>query len=177
MSIKSGRLADRHRYVLCDVDDRRDGISRRDTVGHAAAANVLPARSGDGSFPASPTAFTAGTRTRSMESEPRHGEHGRAVGRRRAAVRDRQRRTRRPPMRSALGATAYRFNALQVGSHALDHPLLAGHDAFGWGRRLFRLERLGFFGCWRLEMFVGDGGFQLLQSGGAEVDLQVFVGA
>lgn len=95
MSIKSGRLADRHRYVLCDVDDRRDGISRQ-----------------------------------------RYG-----------------------------------------GTHASDHPLLAGHDAFGWGRRLLRLERLGFFGCWRLEMFVGDGGFQLLQPGGAEVDLQVFVGA
>ena len=58
-----------------------------------------------------------------------------------------------------------------------DHPLFARHDSFARGAGILWLECLNLLGRRCFQMFVGDGGLQLLQAARAEVNLQVLVGA
>src|SRR5687767_14337720 len=58
-----------------------------------------------------------------------------------------------------------------------NHPVFTGHDALPRGLRRLGFEGFGFFGRRRFQVVVRDRGLQLLQSGGAEVDLQVVVRA
>ena len=66
-------------------------LDASNTVGNAAANNVLDSRDGDGSFPSPATPFPGRSGSRSMASEPGYGQHECAVGRGRSAVRDRER--------------------------------------------------------------------------------------